>query len=52
MDDDAAPDETRLEEPARQEIAALMAGPVKSLPSVVVVGDEAVFGLWPPSEAA
>lgn len=31
---------------ARQ-IDALMAGPPATLPAIMVIGDEAVFGIWP-----
>ena len=30
-----------------REIDGLMAGPPAGLPAIVVVGDDAVFGIWP-----
>jgi hypothetical protein len=33
---------------SRREIEELMAAPPRPLPSIIVVGDEAVFGITPP----
>lgn len=35
-------------EDVRRLIDALMAAPPKDLPAIVVIGDEAVFGITPP----
>lgn len=37
-----------LDDEARRLIDALMAEPPKGLPAIIVIGDDAVFGITPP----